>query len=565
MNEIITLGQLSDFQQDSVYGVGGGVSPTLKARDYKDAVKIMEEPKVKVIGQMDNSADHTMESANRVYSTAGVETWRDTCGGGGLEPKIVQKVGDRGTEQYSAHDYSNTIPCSPMSDREQLVAEPKIVAMRGRNPENPTDRKTKGMPLEQMLELADEEGISNTITSVYKDNMLMENVLDLYNQNMRDDGVCGTISTNPYSSDKQCGTFGVVEPLALDEQNKCIRKDTVGTLTTDGSSPKHNNRILVKQATEKGYIECEPGGIADLSFPDSENRRARVQDGGRVSPALTCGGIAGLTRLESKYRIRKLTERECWRLMSFTDEEFDKAKYKKNYYQIQGDNKCCVKLKAVTESQKLNATETSVLCTIKDLQSMDRLLTGMKCCTKTESKENLLNASIVIDQLGELEQKKCATSTTKCIEYMGTQCFLMEEKDQRVMAIIELGKEGKANIGKCMKITMESNCPLHKLFIILTLLEQTTELKTCIYTSLKVNISGYITITENCENNIRMTLSSLRMESIKENMSKSALYKQAGNSIVVDVLVALFTEITGAIGTVNDHSGEQIDIFHLLE
>ena len=280
MNEIITLGQLSDFQQDSVYGVGGGVSPTLKARDYKDAVKIMEEPKVKVIGQMDNSADHTMESANRVYSTAGVETWRDTCGGGGLEPKIVQKVGDRGTEQYSAHDYSNTIPCSPMSDREQLVAEPKIVAMRGRNPENPTDRKTKGMPLEQMLELADEEGISNTITSVYKDNMLMENVLDLYNQNMRDDGVCGTISTNPYSSDKQCGTFGVVEE----------------------SEP-----IKVKQATEKGYIECEPGGIADLSFPDSENRRARVQDGGRVSPAIPPQVKAGLTRLESKYRIRKLT------------------------------------------------------------------------------------------------------------------------------------------------------------------------------------------------------------------------------------------------------------------
>lgn len=38
----------------------------------------------------------------------------------------------------------------------------------------------------------------------------------------------------------------VVEPMAYDEQNGYIRKDgCVGTLTTDGSSPKHNNRVLV--------------------------------------------------------------------------------------------------------------------------------------------------------------------------------------------------------------------------------------------------------------------------------------------------------------------------------
>lgn len=37
----------------------------------------------------------------------------------------------------------------------------------------------------------------------------------------------------------------VVEPLAYDEQNGYIRTDgTVGTLTTDGSSLKHNNRVI---------------------------------------------------------------------------------------------------------------------------------------------------------------------------------------------------------------------------------------------------------------------------------------------------------------------------------
>jgi DNA (cytosine-5)-methyltransferase 1 len=64
----------------------------------------------------------------------------------------------------------------------------------------------------------------------------------------------------------------LLEPIALDEQNKCLRTDgTVGTLTTDGSSPKHNNRVI-----------------------------------------------------ENNYRIRKLTPRECWRLMGVRDEQFNK-------------------------------------------------------------------------------------------------------------------------------------------------------------------------------------------------------------------------------------------------
>ena len=62
-------------------------------------------------------------------------------------------------------------------------------------------------------------------------------------------------------------------PCAIDEQNVVIRKDnTVGTLTTDGSSSKKNNRVLL-----------------------------------------------------SNLRIRKLTPLECWRLMGFDDDDFYKA------------------------------------------------------------------------------------------------------------------------------------------------------------------------------------------------------------------------------------------------
>ena len=47
-----------------------------------------------------------------------------------------------------------------------------IVAMRGRDPQNPSDR-AKGIHTEQRLE-PNYKGISNTITSVQKDNLVLE-------------------------------------------------------------------------------------------------------------------------------------------------------------------------------------------------------------------------------------------------------------------------------------------------------------------------------------------------------------------------------------------------------
>ena len=61
-----------------------------------------------------------------------------------------------------------------------------------------------------------------------------------------------------------------------------------------------------------------------MNFPDSKTRRGRVQGNGQISPTLTAADQE-VCRIESEYRIRKLTPRECWRLMSFTDEDFDKA------------------------------------------------------------------------------------------------------------------------------------------------------------------------------------------------------------------------------------------------
>lgn len=93
------------------------------------------------------------------------------------------------------------------------------------------------------------------------------------------------------------------------------------TLTTNKGE---GNKIAIRQATKKGYIECELGGVADLSYPEPKTRRGRVQENGQICPTITATET-GVCRIESPIRIRKLTPKECFRLMGFSDENFEAA------------------------------------------------------------------------------------------------------------------------------------------------------------------------------------------------------------------------------------------------
>lgn len=93
------------------------------------------------------------------------------------------------------------------------------------------------------------------------------------------------------------------------------------TLTTNKGE---GNKVAIKQATKRGYIECEVGDVADLSCPDSKTRRERVQENENVSPTITATET-GVCKIESPIRIRKLTPRETFRLMGFSDKDFDAA------------------------------------------------------------------------------------------------------------------------------------------------------------------------------------------------------------------------------------------------
>ena len=93
----------------------------------------------------------------------------------------------------------------------------------------------------------------------------------------------------------------------------------------------HSNMVLeidemkIKNNTIQGYIECPAGGCFDGQFPDSNDRRGRVQEGGNVTPTLTAEGSQGIYYNVDDWRIRKLTPKECYRLMGYHDTDYDKA------------------------------------------------------------------------------------------------------------------------------------------------------------------------------------------------------------------------------------------------
>lgn len=101
--------------------------------------------------------------------------------------------------------------------------------------------------------------------------------------------------------------------------------------------------MRIRQATSKGYIDCPLGGVFDSSYPASEYRRGRVQEGGMVSPTLTSASSENILRIDMEktkkpkgkgwlwdeeekkwFRIRRLMPRECLRLMGVKDKYINK-------------------------------------------------------------------------------------------------------------------------------------------------------------------------------------------------------------------------------------------------
>lgn len=255
-------------------------SDTLLARDYKD-------PKcVRVGGIFDK--DGTKHQAGAVWDKDQISPALDTMQGGWRQPSVV------------------------------------VGASRGRNPKNPSDR-TVGSPTEQRLEI-NKQGTSNTITTVQKDNYVVEpsarrdikemekyceycsNKLERkrFNGRLEDFGV--------FNKRKYCNRDCMKKSYVM------VGKNNQSWSTAHATARKINELFLNKDSCEV----CGSEKSLDIHHIDGDWQNNNLDN-------LMCLCRSCHMKCERRgdknnnYRIRKLTPLETWRLMGFSDDDFHKA------------------------------------------------------------------------------------------------------------------------------------------------------------------------------------------------------------------------------------------------
>ena len=180
------------------------------------------------------------------------------------------------------------------------------------------------------------DGISNTITTVIKDNYVVEPIVyDDYNSRISSDqNAINTLTTNCGASAERNGVK-IIEPIVCEERRdegiRLFKDDCVGTLRTiDACGDK---RVIEPELEFVGGLGdkdwAKDGKMLSRNYPQG----SRVYSSDGIASALTAqgvggaGGFSGLYTVEEniRWRIRKLTTKECWRLMGFTDTDHDKA------------------------------------------------------------------------------------------------------------------------------------------------------------------------------------------------------------------------------------------------
>lgn len=135
--------------------------------------------------------------AGNVYDKDFIAPTLNTMQGGGRQPMIIANINPSGNGINGAvHTVDAEAPTITTNKGE---GNKIIVAMRGRNPENPSDR-TVGLPTEQRLE-PNSQGICNTLTSVQKDNLVMESSIVQLSRGYNNGGehkICPSITSHSW-------------------------------------------------------------------------------------------------------------------------------------------------------------------------------------------------------------------------------------------------------------------------------------------------------------------------------------------------------------------------------
>ena len=338
--------------------------------------------------------------AYRTYKTEGISPAISTPSGGGLIPKIIEMKEEPKIVSYSrdkkgkienchTKEVANTIHCStgtrgntaqyvlepkPIVDMNNhgetvSIAEPFVVASRGREPNVLIQTRTEEAKrlrkdyenhriniqrkYMQQLELRT-DGVSNTITSVQKDNMLLEPLRIKAN------------TSEGFAEVEEYGAVNISQPSSCTRRGRVQgnKGDIIGTLLTGKENAVLEPKVEeVRRVAEE--VRCQPCGV---TVDKDNNLRPYRQDKAKsgvaelqtefaesVGSTLTSARPNNVYGDTFPYRIRRLTPRECFRLMDVDDEDYDKIK---NYVKGHRQNG---KPMHISESQQYKLAGNSIV------------------------------------------------------------------------------------------------------------------------------------------------------------------------------------------------------------
>ena len=383
-------------QLDGTYDQSGrvysadGISPTIMSNShgktsggYMSPKVILEATEPFIVASRGRNPENPSDRTAGIYTEQRLEPNFSGCSNTlttvqkdnyVAEPVIIQKYGDRGTNQYSVRDYAHTIPANPMSDRVQMVVEAQINVVGNYSPSGhdasrivdtdgiaPTVKENHGTVT--AITEPKERFYKQALETFEKNDCSAGDTIDAYNKKVNASGVSPTITTRPE------GFKTAILPVVA-EANSCLIQ------------PKDRNYKTKNQPRET-HIEMKNDGVSHALRTNAETMvvepivcEQRKDEGLRFFKGDYCGALRtidacgdkrvlepqiireepleregwheyakevlsteGLCRTLStqsnnlatkikepcNLRIRKLTPKECWRLMGFDDADFEKA------------------------------------------------------------------------------------------------------------------------------------------------------------------------------------------------------------------------------------------------
>lgn len=183
----------------------------------------------------------------------------------------------------------------------------------------------------RLKDLLDDNVEEKFYLSKEKINKILSSKFNQEKTMIQESDICQTLLARDYK-DPKCvkvkeatkkgyATATVGDSINIEQPNSKTRRGRVGhevaqTLTTSPQQVTITNEVI------------QIGNIVDTTNCSWDNpQRGRIYDSNGISPTLNCMQGGGLEpKIIEDLRIRKLTPKECWRLMGFDDEDFEKAK-----------------------------------------------------------------------------------------------------------------------------------------------------------------------------------------------------------------------------------------------